>query len=187
MTKWSEFYSGRNCDSYRKYFEMKYRVFIDFITDIAGGYEIPFIHELACGMGNTTRFLATSPMLKNAVVSASDNDPEMLTMACQNLFRCGVDNVALMKSNAFDFGQDSFDVVHSHGFLEHFTDEEINTLIKKQLSCCEHAIHYVPSHLYKEPSFGDERLLSPEKWADLNPTDIIEFNEGYDLILYWKS
>jgi hypothetical protein len=45
----------------------------------------------------------------------------------------------------------------------------------------------VPGEKYKEPSFGDERLLSIEKWMDLNPTDIIEFNEGFDLILYWKK
>lgn len=187
MTKWAQFYNGRNCDSYRKYFEMKYRKFIDFIVDKSSDYEMPFIHEMACGMGNTTRFLATNPMLANSVVSASDNDPEMLVMASQNLFRCGVDNVALMKQNAFNFGHDSFDIVHSHGFLEHFSDEEIITLIERQLECCEHAIHYVPSSKYKEPSFGDERLLTVERWMELGPTDIIEFNNGFDLILYWKA
>lgn len=189
MTKWSQFYNGRNCDSYRKYFEVKYRKFIDMIVDKASGYEIPFIHEVACGMGNTTRFIANNPMMNKSVLSASDNDPEMLIMAAQNLFNCGVDNIALMKEDAFSIGSngESYDIIHSHGFIEHFTDDEILTLINAQLACCEHAIHYVPGDKYKEPSFGDERLLSVEKWMELNPTDIIEFNEGFDIILYWKK
>ena len=36
------------------------------------------------------------------------------------------------------------------------------------------------------PSFGDERLMSAWEWKrKFQPSSIIEFNEGKDLVLVW--
>jgi hypothetical protein len=79
------------------------------------------------------------------------------------------------------------DVIHSHGLLEHFSDEDIRKIIKA--SCNDGArviVHYVPSDRYEQPSFGDERLMSAGQWHEIvAPHNIIEFNDGYDLALVW--
>lgn len=186
--KWSEFYNGRNTESYRKYFWMKYRPFIDFIGDIASSIEMPAVHEQACGMGNVTRLLSEMNMVSPEYLSASEIDPEMLLMAANTLFSSGKEGIHLFREDAFRPFESGYDIIHSHGFLEHFDDEKINTLIETQLECAHHVVHYVPSALYKEPSFGDERLMSPNDWIQIaNPDDIIEFNNGFDLILYWTK
>lgn len=80
------------------------------------------------------------------------------------------------------------EVGHSHGVLEHFNDVEIRDIIKLQREQYETLIHYVPSYLYRTPSFGDERLMTPENWQEIcQPDEIIEFNGGYDLILKWRA
>ena len=80
-----------------------------------------------------------------------------------------------------------YNIIHSHGVLEHFEDHEIHEILHYQKAISPLLIHYVPSDKYTYKSFGDERLLSKEYWKEnFNPTEIIEFNSGYDLILKWR-
>jgi len=80
-------------------------------------------------------------------------------------------------------------IAYSHGFLEHFDDAAIKALVTCQLSQAEIAINYVPTYKYTTSSFGDERLLKPSDWYDIFKKDmkptIIEFNDGYDMMI-WK-
>ena len=82
--------------------------------------------------------------------------------------------------------KERFDIIYSHGVLEHFSLDEIRLIIKRQLMSSKFLVNYVPSSKYKTPSFGDELLISKAEWEyELGPSEIIEFNKGYDLILIW--
>ena len=51
--------------------------------------------------------------------------------------------------------KERFDIIYSHGVLEHFSLDEIRLIIKRQLMSSKFLVHYVPSSKYKTPSFGD--------------------------------
>lgn len=77
-------------------------------------------------------------------------------------------------------------VVVTHGVLEHFSDEDIlKTMATYDTDRVVFQAHYVPTDRYKEKSFGDERLLSVEKWIKLvNPDYHALGNNGKDLYLF---
>jgi hypothetical protein len=80
--------------------------------------------------------------------------------------------------------EQTFDMAFSHGVLEHFDDFQIRDIINQCKDCSILSMHYVPSNRYLEPSRGDERLMSVDQWLQIYPfDDIVEFNEGKDLIL----
>jgi SAM-dependent methyltransferase len=79
---------------------------------------------------------------------------------------------------------DAFDVVFSQGFFEHFSNEEIRSLIKKQLEVGEKVLFNVPSNFYPGLDLGNERLLSRGEWYQilegLNVTSI-EYYGNYHI------
>ena len=68
-------------------------------------------------------------------------------------------------------------LVITHGVLEHFSEEQIKTIMSN-LSNSYDQIHYVPTDGYKTKSFGDENLWSVQKWIDLINPDIYLVNQA---------
>jgi SAM-dependent methyltransferase len=138
--------------------------------------------EVGCGAGNITRALADKrPDLTYQML---DIDPDMLQLAEENTAHVNHREVRLESLFAPSFNEKA--IIHSHGVLEHFSDEEIRQAIELYKAFGPQ-IHYVPGAKYVTPSRGDERLLSPEEWMRIcSPDEIISFNDGFDLILKFK-
>jgi SAM-dependent methyltransferase len=185
MSRWSDFYRNRLSDGYRDHFQRKYLPFVEFIEGLEEKDPIRILEE-ACGMGTLTRVLLDRGNVQ-AEFSASDLCPEMLAMASRNLLLPQAETVMLFWSDMLD-ARKKADVIISHGSLEHFEDSCIRRIISSQRSRSRHVVHYVPSYKYNKPSFGDERLMSPKEWMEIAlPDEIVEFNAGFDLILYWEG
>ena len=176
---WYDFYKHRVNISYLLHVETKYAVFIDAIMKMLKPNDL--VLEAGCGIGNISKILYQRLPTCNYLLY--DNSHKILDLCKDNIgTNVGVTYYNILK----ELPDVKIDLIHSHGVLEHFNDKEIITIIKNQLKVSDTLLHYVPSNKYKSPSFGDERLLSKEGWkALINPNEIIEFNNGYDLILKW--
>lgn len=178
MNKWFEFYRNRIENiSYEEYFNKKYGIFLGYLSqNIKEGYKVL---EVGCGTSLVTKSLYRN----NTQFTVADNNRKMLELSEINLKGTPV------KKKLWDIRKQlkrRFDVIYSHGVLEHFNLNEIKTIIRNQLKCSKLLVHYVPSYKYGQQSFGDELLLSKYEWAyELGPSEVIEFNRGYDLILIW--
>ena len=179
LAPWHEVYLHRMGDGYYKYFTDRYLPFLKEVYDLLKN-DVPsdgLVAEIGCGMGNTTRFInelnCENPLM------LIDNSAEMLMMAMLNV---GENSSAVYHYNDLMKAiENNYAMIHSHGVLEHFSDEDIEKIINCNT---EIQIHYVPTDKYDEPSRGDERLLSVEKWVELTkPTRIMTFNDGKDLII----
>lgn len=184
-SEWYKFYLKRQNLIYKKHIETRYEDFINHILNSCPdkGKKPIHIHEAGCGAANVS--LALWKRLKaqgiNFHISMSDKCPDMLELAHENLGEGYKALIDMTKDNL-----PTADVIFSHGVLEHFDNENIVKIVSNQLKASKKVLHYVPSSKYKKPSFGDERLMSVQDWQNIcNPTSIIEFNDGYDLILVW--
>jgi len=194
---WFEHYAARMNDQYRDHMRKKYAKHINMVASAASKDNGLRVAEIGCGAANITRLVSERIIKKsNDTIFPRyvilDSCPQMLGLARANLLAVS-DHVAQL-GNALDLGMSKdlmdVDVFHSHGVLEHFRDGQINVIINEQKRMASRGaqlIHYVPSAKYEKPSFGDERLMTPDQWFDIcMPDDIIEFNDGYDLILKWS-
>ena len=171
-------------DKYRAHVAKRYAPFIKYVTLHA--YDKPVIAEMGCGAANVSRILSQSIDAEQILV---DKCPRMLKLADINM--TGSSKYTLVQADltrSLSFLQDrDVGLMYAHGVLEHFSDFQIRKILAGQKKITDTIIHYVPSNKYEKPSFGDERLMSPEQWYDIcQPDSIIEFNDGYDLILSWK-
>jgi SAM-dependent methyltransferase len=155
------------------------------------------VNEMGCGIGSITKQLLKYPQAEGRVFTATDINMEMIRLTKQNL---GVGENGRTSSgmnvhfNTHDIREpyvlvplSGKHIVHSHGVLEHFDDNDIRNIIETQRSYANLIFHYVPSDKYTSKSFGDERLMSAQQWAKLaKPTMIEQFNSGYDLLLIWR-
>jgi len=101
-------------------------------------------------------------------VISVDNDREVLKYAEKNCK--GLSGAAeFREEDAFkmSFNDNSFDVAFSQGFFEHFSDDDIRTLLKEQLRVAKKVVFSVPTAYYRNRDFGNERLLSIKKWRDI--------------------
>lgn len=185
ISAWAQFYAERNNDEYYQHVTDKYGVFIhEILKTMRSGDRVI---EFGCGLSNITRNLITMSKDEWMLFVGLDNEVEMLRMSQQNLERAGIPHSKVLFYNGdARRGVLIGDIAHSHGLLEHFPDTDIRAIISHQKGRFRELLHYVPSAKYKIPSFGDERLMTPEQWMDIcKPDEIIEFNDGYDLILKW--
>ncbi len=160
--KWYEFYKNRINSSYQCYFEDRYRPFLEMIISC----KVLNINEIGCGIGSVSKSL----LQFGINCGGFDNCPSMVELANKNL------GMNVFRTGDL-FRDDSNPLNVSHGVLEHFSDEDIKRICSKF-----EGIHYVPLDKYETPSFGDERLLSPEYWFNLvKPKKFLVFNNGYDL------
>jgi len=179
--KWEEFYKGRLLDpGYQQYVRERYKPFLGAIIERAKLGDR--IVEVGCGLGTITRVLADSMIRANQGFRAYDLNPYMVRYARQTLS----DGYPVEVGNAFFPTNCKPDIVHSHGMLEHFTDDQIGKVIQAHIKDeARHAVHYVPGDKYEVPSFGDERLMPLEFWKEFGPTEAFAFNDGYDYCLIW--
>ena len=143
--------------------------------------------EVGCGLATITAILAehTDAVRNEKFIGyrCYDVSPDMVEYARQNL----PEGYPVELGDARMPTHRLPDIVHSHGLLEHFSDADIRKIIDaERRDGARSAIHYVPSHKYKTPSFGDERLMTAQQWeAICRPKYIVEFNDGYDYCLVW--
>jgi trans-aconitate methyltransferase len=173
---WPHFYSARRLgDSYVQYCRERYKPFINAIHDWTPPQQS--LLEIGCGMGTITQIFAEYYLHHYLL----DSDADMLNMA-----RCRLNRyrhkMTFIKGDARDHDYSPYSVhtIHSHGVLEHHSDDDILWIVKQAAKHCTVQIHYVPG-LYDKPSFGDERLLPITHWIELlNPIETFTFNGALD-------
>lgn len=120
--------------------------------------------EIGCGRGIHSIFL--SYFIPNVV--GIDNNIKIVEKATKDNSRFrGRTHFLVRDAFKVDFPDKTFDVCFSQGFLEHFTDEEINLLTEKQLRIARVMVASVPSAFYPAKDRGDERLIPIEDWRQI--------------------
>lgn len=166
MENWNDFYKNRINSSYQLYFEEKYAVFLQEIEKL----NPPRIIEAGCGIGSVSKYFARHG--KPCV--GFDLDIEVVKLAIKN-----VPGASFMIGDIFEIGTIDEELIVTHGVLEHFEDAKI----EQALRFYPNSVHYVPLDKYKVPSYGDERLMSPQFWKDtFNIKNAVVFNDGLDMV-----
>lgn len=179
MKTWSEIYSERLNDSYYNYFTEQYSPFLTMILSQLMEKDCEQLTEIGCGIGNTTRYLF-DVYKHSKQYKLIDACPEMLSMSIKNT---KIQAGQYQLNDLLKVHSDEYELVHSHGVLEHFSDEDIKKIIHYNM-CFSNQVHYVPTDKWINPSRGDERLLSKEYWINLTcPKKVIEFNQGKDFVI----
>lgn len=175
---WKEFYKSRVTSvEYENYFIDKYSIFLDTLDCQVGKSFL----EVGCGTGLVTKLIYHP----KRTFTLMDKDREMLGLAQDRLRPLPISYIC--KDIRIPLHQ-KYDVIYSHGVLEHLSLTECKRIIRNQLSVSNTLVHYVPTDGYKTPSFGDENLLPKEVWdGTLSPTKSIAFNEFKDLLLIWEK
>lgn len=187
-TDWADFYKDRvNSDSYKAYFVNKYKEYFNAIILV----KAPYIHGIAeFGAGIGTCSIILKQLYGYRAQVGYDICPKMIELAVQN---AGYDHNLMF--HLWDITQKfpqlrRFDVIHSHGVLEHFSDIEIQNIFYHQTTYTDAIVHYVPTNAYEEPSFGNEKLMSPDQWREILSDWDIElklFNENRDMLIIWQN
>lgn len=172
MSKWSQFYVTRINSSYQDYFEERYEPILKLLVNSKT------VIEEGVGIGSISKYLRK----QNIRTVGVDKCPDMVKLCKRN--NPGMDVFCADIFSTVIPGS----VVVTHGVLEHFQDDKITKLLEKYERMGQKSIHYVPTNGYDKPSFGDERLLSPQYWLDtFKPSNHILFNENKDLILIFNN
>lgn len=173
--KWAKFYTKTfSLTQYLKTLSIHAPLFEAIVKEKAKR-----ILEVGTGSGSMSIFLSH---LGYDVVSV-DNNKTIIELArrLNNKLNGAVTFIlcdAFYIDNVFKSG--SFDLCFSQGFFEHFSDEEIKILLKKQLNVSHIVIFSVPSKYYPRRSIGDERLLSAADWSRILRDDFkIDFITYY--------
>lgn len=192
VSAWAAFYKTRDPERYLRYAQNRYAPFLSIVqAHVRPG---DMVLEAGCGMGTITRALHANGTPAKQFVMV-DKCPEMLGIAAHAARYMPEDKIRLFGIDIRELSNDprlgAFDVIHSHGVLEHFSNEDIRAIIKHQFLCGPRPpralIHYVPGEKYDTPSFGDERLMSAEQWREIcEPHTIVPFNDGFDYALVWR-
>lgn len=126
------------------------------------------ILDLGCGLGTGCIPLSTFGYR----ITGIDNDDKVVEAARKNAERFGR-NVQIIHGDVFDidkiFGPDSFEACLSGGLLEHFSEEQIQKLIRKQLFVAPKLVAYMPIASHPGEKWNDDiyrNLWSEEYWID---------------------
>ena len=185
MKSWYDIYKERMNERYSAHIKEKYKPFIDELNKADGYHYV----ELGCGAGNITKMVRQYHLYKNFTLI--DSCPKMLSLAIENnpIMNCNFVCADVTKNINIPLEMDRT-VIHSHGLLEHFNDEEICRIVALASNYAKTQIHYVPGAKYEKPSRGDERLMTKQDWHSIlveidRPLtwQISEFNSGYDFII----
>lgn len=185
---WYDFYKDRvNNTEYFDYFCNKYNPFLNMIQDMVDNNIHP-IAEFGCGTANTTKALKYM-MPRNSYV-CYDKDSKMLHLARENLSD-RLSNVLIHYWDVLDeMPVRHYQLVHTHGLLEHFDDDQIRKIFKNFTYVTDKQVHYIPLKGYEEPSYGDKRLLDIADWykilREFKPS-IRRFNGTKDGIITWNN
>ena len=156
----------------------QYKPFFNYLNSaIASSSESVIVEE-----GSGTGLVSSLIPREDKQLILVDNNVDMLRLSDRNVTGKNVKRVLCDLTRFSHNGG----LVHSHGVLEHLSPGDIQQVIRRQKQCYSRVIHYVPSNRYTYKSFGNELLLSKQQWVKLvHPDKVIEFNNGYDLILSW--
>lgn len=134
--------------------------------------------EIGSGSGAMSTFLS----YLGYEVTSLDNDRAVLETA-ERFCKGFAGKCRYLLGDAFRlrdlFGADSFDVVFSQGFFEHFPDGQIAKLLQEQLRVAPNVIFSVPSKHYGKRDFGNERLLHVEDWQKMLAGFKVRSIQGY--------
>ena len=121
---------------------------------------------LEVGIGSGAQSALLSHFVKQTV--SIDNDDRIMRAALSNLRRYA-SSVRVLEADAFrlPFKNRSFGVAVSQGLMEHFEDAEISRLLREQLRVSRSVVFSVPSDRYPRQDVGNERLMPPQRWAEI--------------------
>jgi hypothetical protein len=209
MSEWYDFYAERANERYYRHVCTKYEKHIETVqmlmwlmhtlvfTDDPVGQRFVSKHinvvEIGSGLGNVTRAIHNDN--EHFQFGLVDNDLAISRLSEDHSGLRHARNVNFHLYDFLDFCSEHLwknkdtTIIHSHGLLEHFSKRELKQDIFPRLKESAKAqVHYVPTAKYGKPSFGDERLWTPQAWRKVcNPDRMITFNDGYDLLLIWDA
>ncbi len=150
MKKWSSIYSNniKKLGGPKKYLNYKIKEKTLLINKIIK-YCKPYknILEAGCGTGVMSTYLAN----KGFDVTAVDNEQGMLSIA-RKISKNYTKRPIFVKQdiNKLNYQANYFGVVFSHGVLEHFSDDQIVSLLKQQLKISHTLIFSIPTNYLNE-------------------------------------
>ena len=126
------------------------------------------IIEAGSGTGVLSTYLASIGFDSLAI----DIDKDILQLSkyianqyeSKNKPKFKIDSILDLKYN-----KEEFDVSFSNGVLEHFTDKEIITTLKRQMKIAKIVIVGIPTKYFDddEAMYGDERFLKIKYWREI--------------------
>lgn len=186
MKDWNEFFAKIPFTYYRSsLIQNKYIDIIDRFTK--EGYTLA---EIASGSGYTSAIVADLLRRKNCKVWATDIEPKLVEQG--NKYHSAT-NLYWRVEDAFrlSFPVKTIDVVFHQGFLEHFDDEDIISILQEQALVADVIVFDVPnSRRWKKiQEFGNERFLSHKKWLSLVEKAGLKviYHTGRRFGNYWKN
>lgn len=195
---WSDYYKSRLGQSYVKHIYKTYKPHVEAITRRILGLAFsknkniqPLrVVEAGCGIGSITLNVAELADNKTVICTGFDSSDGQVANSRENALLNNMGHkTSFHKGDIFnsEMYKDAH-IIHSHGVLEHFSDDDIMKILLTQLSApnVRYVIHYVPLEGWKTPSYGDERLLPLTHWVnEFAPTQTIAFSDGKDAVLIW--
>ena len=158
MKSWSAYYEGTDADIGK--FVGELCVHRKMIQEISACRPQTAL-EIGCGTSRFSIFLSHL----GVKVTAADSDPGVLAQA-RSLRAALNGKVDYLQADAFSlpFADSTFDVCFHQGLMEHFSDEQIHTMLAEQLRVAGRVVFSVPNNRYPSREFGNERLLSSRQW-----------------------
>ncbi len=126
------------------------------------------IIEAGSGTGVLSTYLASIGFNSLAI----DIDKDILKLSKNIANQYGAKNKPKFKIDSIldlKYNKEEFDVSFSNGVLEHFTDKEIITTLKKQMEIAKVVIVGIPTKYFDdvEAMYGDERFLEIRFWREI--------------------
>ena len=166
---WAKFYSKKITKEDMVANIEHHRSFIDMICDLAhkaSGGGVPKLIEIGLGTATMSIYLSKRPY----EVTGLDLDPRIVVKAIETNKALG-GYAKFITMDAFDmpryFREDSFDIAFSQGTMEHFDNEELERMLKAQLTVAKYVAFSVPSVNWPQEDFGNERKLAVEEWETM--------------------
>lgn len=192
MHSWVDYYKDKIGNTEKQeLFTSKYFLFLNDAINFIQDNNIKYVYEEGCGTALVScllyhlgRAYETYPEFH-----AMDRDKGMLKLAEQNVNTIGRGKINLFHGDItnLDLGYFSNSLVITHGVLEHLSSQQLEVVLNKYHKQRVNHLHYVPTDVYSEKSFGDERLLPYQEWLDIvKPTHWVLDNSGKDLYMLTK-
>ena len=183
IRSWYKFYKDRMNQQYYDHVRNHYKPFFDFLASSYRSNNFHIMADMGCGPAFSSKVLSQEYGVRN--IFAFDKDEDVLRLAKNNISGC--EGIKAFKLDILDpYILLPFDIIFSHGLLEHFNNHDIQKCLDFQRAHAKFVVHYVPSYKYRVPSYGDERLLNLDQWHKIaKPDYTVEFNDGFDYILVW--
>src|SRR5690606_23757676 len=174
---WNDFFKRVPFTYYRTaLIQKKYIEMIDQFTPENGK-----LLEIAAGSGYTSAVVSDLVRNKNAVVTLSDLEPDLVEAASVKYKSFNMNFIQADSLNLSQFKDDEFDVLFHQGFLEHFNDNMIKSLLKEQSRIAKNIVFDVPNgrRWNKSQEFGNERFLAHNRWMSITEDAGLSIN--YDI------